>query len=133
MSKVSLSASFVCLFLVSASFFLFFSFTFLFFIEHFTYRRNNNFRDILRGLQLGQTARRFGGTVDLAHQFHHLFWFGDLNYRVDLNIEVNSTISKDASLSIAMEEFSTIHKLLMLVIENIQTHSSKKLWPTTRA
>jgi phosphatidylinositol-3,4,5-trisphosphate 5-phosphatase 2 len=23
----------------------------------------------------------------LAHQFHHLFWFGDLNYRVDLTIE----------------------------------------------
>jgi phosphatidylinositol-3,4,5-trisphosphate 5-phosphatase 2 len=49
-------------------------------------RRNNNFRDILRGLQLGQTGRRFG-SVDLAHQFHHLFWFGDLNYRVDLTIE----------------------------------------------
>ena len=46
-------------------------------------RRNQNYHDILRGLanlKQGQQIRTF----DLTHQFHHLFWFGDLNYRIDM-------------------------------------------------
>jgi phosphatidylinositol-3,4,5-trisphosphate 5-phosphatase 2 len=50
-------------------------------------RRNNNFYDILRGLQVGQASRKMGGIFDLTHQCHHVFWFGDLNYRIDLQIE----------------------------------------------
>ena len=50
------------------------------------FRRNQNFHDILRGLNLGQQ-----GVFDISNQFHHLFWFGDLNYRVHtLQIEVGS-------------------------------------------
>jgi len=53
------------------------------------YRRNNNFHDILKGLvQLKQKKQL--STFDLTLQFHHLFWFGDLNYRVDLAATVIS-------------------------------------------
>ena len=46
-------------------------------------RRNQNFLDILKGLNLGQK-----GVFGLTHQFHHVFWFGDLNYRIDLDVQV---------------------------------------------
>ncbi|XP_078379073.1 phosphatidylinositol 3,4,5-trisphosphate 5-phosphatase 2A-like isoform X2 [Oculina patagonica] len=45
-------------------------------------RRNQNFLDILNGLNLGQK-----GVFGITHQFHHVFWFGDLNYRVDLDVQ----------------------------------------------
>ena len=52
------------------------------------FRRNQNFHDILRGLNLGQQ-----GVFDISNHFHHLFWFGDLNYRVHtLQIEVCSKV-----------------------------------------
>ncbi|XP_057300881.1 phosphatidylinositol 3,4,5-trisphosphate 5-phosphatase 2-like isoform X2 [Hydractinia symbiolongicarpus] len=44
-------------------------------------RRNQNFHSILRGLNLGQRD-----SFDLMLSFHHLFWFGDLNYRLDLDV-----------------------------------------------
>ena len=47
------------------------------------YRRNQNFLDILKGLNLGQK-----GVFGITHQFHHVFWFGDLNYRIDLDVQV---------------------------------------------
>ena len=50
-------------------------------------RRNNNFHDILKGL-VGLKQKKQLSTFDLTLQFHHLFWFGDLNYRVDLAAEV---------------------------------------------
>ncbi|XP_020611097.1 phosphatidylinositol 3,4,5-trisphosphate 5-phosphatase 2A-like [Orbicella faveolata] len=46
-------------------------------------RRNQNFLDILNGLNLGQK-----GVFGIVHQFHHVFWFGDLNYRIDLEVQV---------------------------------------------
>jgi hypothetical protein len=39
--------------------------------------RNENYREILRGIKLCQP-------FDVMNCFHHLFWLGDLNYRVDL-------------------------------------------------
>lgn len=45
-------------------------------------RRNQNFLDILNGLNLGQK-----GVFGITHQFHHVFWFGDLNYRIDLDVK----------------------------------------------
>ncbi|XP_068685671.1 phosphatidylinositol 3,4,5-trisphosphate 5-phosphatase 2-like isoform X2 [Montipora foliosa] len=45
-------------------------------------RRNQNFLDILNGLNLGQRS-----VFGITHQFHHVFWFGDLNYRVNLDVE----------------------------------------------
>lgn len=48
-------------------------------------RRNQNYSDILHSLALGD--KRLGG-FDLTLRFTHLFWFGDLNYRLDMDIQV---------------------------------------------
>ncbi|XP_028400181.1 phosphatidylinositol 3,4,5-trisphosphate 5-phosphatase 2A-like isoform X2 [Dendronephthya gigantea] len=45
-------------------------------------RRQQNYLDILKGLNLGHKS-----AYDLTNQFHHVFWFGDLNYRIDLEYE----------------------------------------------
>ena len=49
---------------------------FLFFL---LFRRNQNFKDILNNLTLGQKDLN---AFDLTKQFHHVFWYGDLNYRL---------------------------------------------------
>lgn len=50
-------------------------------------RRNQNFRDILHGLSSSQ-GNRVLSDFDLTHLFHHVFWFGDLNYRVEDDVNV---------------------------------------------
>ncbi|XP_072033461.1 phosphatidylinositol 3,4,5-trisphosphate 5-phosphatase 1-like isoform X2 [Amphiura filiformis] len=47
------------------------------------HRRNQNFHDILRGLSIGQKGL---GVFDLTNQFHHMFWLGDLNYRIQWHV-----------------------------------------------
>ncbi|XP_062495935.1 LOW QUALITY PROTEIN: phosphatidylinositol 3,4,5-trisphosphate 5-phosphatase 2-like [Pezoporus occidentalis] len=49
-----------------------------------THRRNQNYSDILHSLVLGD--KRLGG-FDLTLRFTHLFWFGDLNYRLDMDVQ----------------------------------------------
>ncbi|XP_057853523.2 uncharacterized protein LOC131063643 isoform X2 [Cryptomeria japonica] len=39
--------------------------------------RNGNYREIVRELRVGFQS------MDLLNQFHHVFWMGDLNYRLD--------------------------------------------------
>lgn len=46
-------------------------------------RRNQNFVDILRLLSLGDKI----GPFDISLRFSHLFWCGDLNYRLDLDVQ----------------------------------------------
>ena len=41
-------------------------------------QRKNNFHEITRDLALGSKDE------DLLEQFDHVFWFGDLNYRVEM-------------------------------------------------
>ena len=41
-------------------------------------RRNSDCQEIIGGIQLGEKL------LDPVSQFHHVFWFGDLNYRIDL-------------------------------------------------
>lgn len=48
-------------------------------------RRNQNYSDILHSLSLGD--KRLAG-FDLTLRFTHLFWFGDLNYRLDMDVQV---------------------------------------------
>lgn len=45
------------------------------------YRRNQNYINILRFLNLGDKKL---SPFDITHRFTHVFWFGDLNYRIDL-------------------------------------------------
>ncbi|NXA45845.1 SHIP2 phosphatase, partial [Nothocercus julius] len=49
-----------------------------------THRRNQNYSDILRSLVLGD--KRLSG-FDLTLRFTHLFWFGDLNYRLNMDVQ----------------------------------------------
>ncbi|GLC37179.1 hypothetical protein PLESTM_000551100 [Pleodorina starrii] len=44
-----------------------------------TRARNNNYRDIIRGLKLDWQ----GSNMDVLTAFHHVVWVGDLNYRLD--------------------------------------------------
>ena len=45
-------------------------------------RRNQNYHDILKGM--GALKQRKLNQFFLTNHFHHMFFFGDLNYRVDL-------------------------------------------------
>ncbi|XP_029297631.1 inositol polyphosphate phosphatase-like 1b isoform X2 [Cottoperca gobio] len=47
-------------------------------------RRNQNFVDILRLLSLGDKTL---GAFDISLRFTHLLWCGDLNYRLDLDVQ----------------------------------------------
>ncbi|XP_054648241.1 inositol polyphosphate phosphatase-like 1b isoform X2 [Dunckerocampus dactyliophorus] len=47
-------------------------------------RRNQNFVDILRLLSLGN---KHLDAFDISLRFTHLFWCGDLNYRLDLDVQ----------------------------------------------
>lgn len=51
-------------------------------------RRNQNYLDILRLLSLGDKQL---SSFDISLRFTHLFWFGDLNYRLDMDIQVRGT------------------------------------------
>ncbi|KXZ51165.1 hypothetical protein GPECTOR_13g652 [Gonium pectorale] len=44
-----------------------------------TRARNNNYRDIIRGLKIDPQ----GSSMDVLTAFHHVVWMGDLNYRLD--------------------------------------------------
>lgn len=43
--------------------------------------------DILRLLSLGDKQL---SSFDISLRFTHLFWFGDLNYRLDMDIQVRA-------------------------------------------
>eukprot|EP01103_Thecamoeba_quadrilineata_P013847 TRINITY_DN3965_c0_g1_i1.p1 TRINITY_DN3965_c0_g1~~TRINITY_DN3965_c0_g1_i1.p1 ORF type:complete len:848 (+),score=177.51 TRINITY_DN3965_c0_g1_i1:200-2545(+) len=47
--------------------------------------RNKDYRHIIKGIPYSTTFS--GGLFDIEHSFHYLFWFGDLNYRIDLTRE----------------------------------------------
>uniref|UniRef100_A0A8C4VCX3 phosphatidylinositol-3,4,5-trisphosphate 5-phosphatase n=1 Tax=Falco tinnunculus TaxID=100819 RepID=A0A8C4VCX3_FALTI len=49
-----------------------------------THRRNQNYSDILHSLVLGDKRL---AAFDLTLRFTHLFWFGDLNYRLDMDVQ----------------------------------------------
>uniref|UniRef100_A0A3B4B2S6 phosphatidylinositol-3,4,5-trisphosphate 5-phosphatase n=1 Tax=Periophthalmus magnuspinnatus TaxID=409849 RepID=A0A3B4B2S6_9GOBI len=55
-------------------------------------RRNQNYISILRFLNLGEKKLT---PFDITNQFTHLFWLGDLNYRVEMQaIEAEYIVSK---------------------------------------
>lgn len=43
-----------------------------------TSRRNSDYKEIVEQIQMGMPG------LDILHQFHHVVWVGDLNYRLDL-------------------------------------------------
>jgi len=50
--------------------------------------RNAMFKSLLQGLQLSDRG------MDLLTNFHHVFWMGDLNYRIDLTSDSVPTQSE---------------------------------------
>uniref|UniRef100_A0AAX7TLU2 phosphatidylinositol-3,4,5-trisphosphate 5-phosphatase n=1 Tax=Astatotilapia calliptera TaxID=8154 RepID=A0AAX7TLU2_ASTCA len=55
-------------------------------------RRNQNYASILRFLNLGDKKLN---PFDITHRFTHLFWLGDLNYRVEMpSSEAENIVSK---------------------------------------
>ncbi|TNN30226.1 Phosphatidylinositol 3,4,5-trisphosphate 5-phosphatase 2A [Liparis tanakae] len=49
-----------------------------------SFMRNQNYLDILRLLSLGDKQL---SSFDISLRFTHLFWLGDLNYRLDMDIQ----------------------------------------------
>lgn len=45
-------------------------------------RRNDSCVEILQGARLGDRRN-----VDVDSQFHHVFWFGDMNYRISFGLQ----------------------------------------------
>ncbi|NXG12542.1 SHIP2 phosphatase, partial [Sakesphorus luctuosus] len=72
-----------------------------------THRRNQNYSDILHSLVLGD--KRLGG-FDLTLRFNHLFWFGDLNYRLDMDME-------DILIHLTKKEFQALLAVDQLTLE----------------
>ncbi|KAM4796796.1 phosphatidylinositol 3,4,5-trisphosphate 5-phosphatase 2 [Rhinophrynus dorsalis] len=72
-----------------------------------TARRNQNYLDILRLLSLGDKQLN---SFDISLRFTHLFWFGDLNYRLDMDVqEILNFISR--------KEFDPLLKVDQLNLE----------------
>ncbi|XP_053846206.1 phosphatidylinositol 3,4,5-trisphosphate 5-phosphatase 2-like [Vidua macroura] len=70
-----------------------------------THRRNQNYSDILHSLALGD--KRLGG-FDLTLRFTHLFWFGDLNYRLDMDVQdiLSHIVRKEFQALLAVDQLS---------------------------
>ncbi|NXU47046.1 SHP2A phosphatase, partial [Turnix velox] len=72
-----------------------------------THRRNQNYSDILRSLALGDKRL---SAFDLTLRFTHLFWFGDLNYRLDMDVQ-------DVLAHVNKKEFETLLAVDQLNLE----------------
>ncbi|XP_005526292.1 PREDICTED: phosphatidylinositol 3,4,5-trisphosphate 5-phosphatase 2-like [Pseudopodoces humilis] len=70
-----------------------------------THRRNQNYSDILHSLALGD--KRLGG-FDLTLRFTHLFWFGDLNYRLDMDVQdiLTHIVKKEFQALLAVDQLN---------------------------
>ncbi|XP_037978778.1 phosphatidylinositol 3,4,5-trisphosphate 5-phosphatase 2 [Motacilla alba alba] len=70
-----------------------------------THRRNQNYSDILHSLALGD--KRLGG-FDLTLRFTHLFWFGDLNYRLDMDVQdiLSHIVKKEFQALLAVDQLN---------------------------
>ncbi|KAG7226037.1 hypothetical protein INR49_018647 [Caranx melampygus] len=79
-------------------------------------RRNQNYLDILRLLSLGDKQL---SSFDISLRFTHLFWLGDLNYRLDMDIQVKESMEmhKEILNYINRKEFEPLLKVDQLNLE----------------
>uniref|UniRef100_A0A8C3BVP2 phosphatidylinositol-3,4,5-trisphosphate 5-phosphatase n=1 Tax=Cairina moschata TaxID=8855 RepID=A0A8C3BVP2_CAIMO len=70
-----------------------------------THRRNQNYSDILRSLALGDKRL---SAFDLTLRFTHLFWFGDLNYRLDMDVQdvLSHVTKKEFGVLLAVDQLT---------------------------
>ncbi|XP_022531201.2 phosphatidylinositol 3,4,5-trisphosphate 5-phosphatase 1 [Astyanax mexicanus] len=76
-------------------------------------RRNQNYVSILRFLNLGDKKVN---PFDITHRFTHLFWLGDLNYRVELP----TTEAESIVLKIKQQQYQELLSRDQLSIEKNQ-------------
>ncbi|MCO5564103.1 hypothetical protein L7F22_017759 [Adiantum nelumboides] len=53
--------------------------------------RNGHYRDIVGNMRINDL------NVDILNQFHHVFWLGDLNYRLDFGADEESLITTETT------------------------------------
>eukprot|EP00039_Didymoeca_costata_P001178 m.50393 g.50393 ORF g.50393 m.50393 type:complete len:579 (-) comp10667_c0_seq2:163-1899(-) len=78
--------------------------------------RNDAVREIFAGLHLGLRE------LDVASQYHHCFFMGDLNYRIDYSIEKpelsHSGKSKDQKKELKAKKWQEVHDLVQKIENN---------------
>ena len=73
------------------------------YFSQYSNRRNQNYHDIVKGM--GALKQRRLNQFHLTNQFHHMFFFGDLNYRVDLGAtEIVEYAKKNDHVAIFKED-----------------------------
>ncbi|CAK4717329.1 unnamed protein product [Aphanomyces euteiches] len=83
--------------------------------QKFLERRNNDVAEILNGARLGQKS------IELDHQFDHAFWFGDMNYRVNLGYSDPKEMSKE-------EHWAAVHSLVAAKKQRVPSYCDRVLW-----
>lgn len=86
-------------------------------------RRNQNYMNILRFLALGDKKL---SPFNITHRFTHLFWLGDLNYRVELPTWVRSVCRVGATA--AGDKWSRRRWMLRPGLLNLRT-GARQAWP----
>ncbi|XP_060553619.1 phosphatidylinositol 3,4,5-trisphosphate 5-phosphatase 2-like isoform X2 [Ruditapes philippinarum] len=66
-------------------------------------RRNQNYRDIMKNLTINLGQKHLN-LFDITSQFHHVFWLGDLNYRVEEDIQVLLHKVQEKDINYLMEK-----------------------------
>ena len=84
--------------------------------------RGSQIEEVLEQVRIGPRP-----AVDIDNQYHHVFWFGDLNYRVQLNSldkkerEINAHIAEVKDM-IAAEQWPALYAADQLQQEMFQKH-----------
>lgn len=58
--------------------------------------RNGNYREIVGNMRINDQ------NIDILNQFHHVFWFGDLNYRLDLGAAEERLVAPETTIGDAV-------------------------------
>ncbi|XP_069842926.1 phosphatidylinositol polyphosphate 5-phosphatase type IV-like [Dendropsophus ebraccatus] len=79
--------------------FTIFGTSFLFIASHLRYgsinKRIEDYRSIIQGLHLPRTKGRNDSAGDVTNQFHHVFWFGDLNFQLQEERNIVESLLKN--------------------------------------
>jgi len=75
-----------------------------------TEKRNEDVAEVLQGVAIGK------GKVDLLHQYHHVVWMGDLNYRLNFgkSAEAKEPSEEDFNAMVGMIEAKQYDELFAL-------------------
>jgi len=89
-----------------------------------TKERNSNFHEVCSQIKLGDSH------FDVTNQFHHLFWFGDLNYRIDLEDAIVKDFIERKEYSKLYEEDQLQKEMKKSNVFSLFKESKPKFRPT---